>query len=180
MTVPATAEVVVIGGGVVGLAAAYYLAAAGVDVVVVDRSDLGGGSTSRAAGGVRTAFSDDVNIQLAQRSLAAYLRFEDEHEQPIDLHRTGYLFLLSTEDDRRDFEQASAAQRAAGIDSRMLDVPEAIALAPLASPDGLVGAMWSPADGHCSPESVVLGLATSARRQGASVVPHCAVTDIRV
>ena len=48
---PDSADVVVIGGGVIGTSAAFHLAEAGVDVVLVERGQLGGGSTSRAAGG---------------------------------------------------------------------------------------------------------------------------------
>lgn len=178
---PAAADVVIIGGGVIGLSAAYHLAAAGVaDVVVLEQGDLGGGSTSKAAGGVRTAFSDEVNVRLAQRSLAAFERFGAEHDQGIDLHRSGYLFLLSDADQVADFAAASRLQRSFGIDSQMIDVAEACELSPLASQDGLTGAMWSPDDGHCSPESVVLGYAGSARRRGVRIVTGCAVTGIDV
>ena len=46
--VPATAEAVVVGGGVNGLAVAYELAKRGMrDVVVLEKSYLGSGSTGR-------------------------------------------------------------------------------------------------------------------------------------
>lgn len=171
----------IVGGGVVGLSAAYHLAAAGItDVVVLERGDLGGGSTSRAAGGVRTAFSDEINVRLAQRSLAAFARFADEHDQDIDLHRSGYLFCLSDDQQVQDFTAASALQRSLGIDSRMIGTDEATGLSRLVRPDGLVGAMWSPDDGHCSPESVVLGYARSARRLGVRIVTGCEVTGVEV
>src|SRR6202020_2713372 len=48
---PESASVVVIGGGVMGTSAAFHLAEAGVDVVLLERGELAGGSTSRAAGG---------------------------------------------------------------------------------------------------------------------------------
>ncbi len=178
---PTSADVVIIGGGVIGLSAAYQLAVAGVsDVVVLEQGALGGGSTSKAAGGVRTAFSDEVNIDLAQRSLAAFGRFGDEHDQDIDLRQSGYLFLLRDADQLADFGAASQLQRSFGIDSRMIDVAEACELSPLVNPDGLAGAMWSPDDGHCSPESVVLGYARSARRLGVRIVTGCEVTGIDV
>lgn len=178
---PTSADVVIIGGGVIGLSAAYQLAVAGVsDVVVLEQGALGGGSTSKAAGGVRTAFSDEVNIDLAQRSLAAFGRFGDEHDQDIDLRQSGYLFLLRDADQLADFDAASQLQRSFGIDSRMIDVAEACELSPLVNPDGLAGAMWSPDDGHCSPESVVLGYARSARRLGVRIVTGCEVTGIDV
>lgn len=177
---PASAEVVIIGGGVIGLSAAFHLASAGVDVVVLESGELGGGSTSKAAGGVRTAFSDEVNVRLAQRSLAAFERFGDEHGQDIDLHRSGYLFLLSDAEQIADFADASRLQRSLGIDSRMIDVAQACELSPMVDPDGLVGALWSPDDGHCSPESVVLGYASSARRLGARILTGCPATGLEV
>ena len=66
---------VIVGGGVVGTSAAFHLAEAGVDVVVIERAQLGSGSTSKAAGGVRTQFSDALNIEIAKRSLAAFRDF---------------------------------------------------------------------------------------------------------
>ncbi|HEX4246841.1 MAG TPA: FAD-dependent oxidoreductase, partial [Pseudonocardia sp.] len=72
---PGAADVVVIGGGVVGTSAAFHLAEAGVGVLLLERDELGAGSTSRAAGGVRAQFSDPVNIELGRRSLAAFERF---------------------------------------------------------------------------------------------------------
>ena len=68
-------------------------------------------------------------------------------------------------------------QNAPGVPSRMIGPEEAQRLSPLLSTDGLLTAAWSPTDGHCPPESVVLDDATAARRLGATLVPHCAVTD---
>ena len=60
----------------------------------------------------------------------------------------------------------------------MIDVAEAKRLSPLIDTDGLLAAAWSPDDGHCTPESVVLGYAGAARRAGARLVRGCAVTGI--
>jgi sarcosine oxidase subunit beta len=48
----------------------------------------------------------------------------------------------------------------------------------LISTDGLVAAAYSPADGHCTPESVVLGYAAAARALGARLVTGTRVTGI--
>jgi sarcosine oxidase subunit beta len=178
---PASASVVVIGGGVMGLSAAYHLARAGVpDVVVLERHTLGSGSTCKAAGGVRAQFSDPVNIELGRRSLRAYERFGEELGQEIDLQKSGYLFLLDDPDHVAAFEANVALQNSMGVPSRMISAAEAKQLSPMVALDGILAAAWSPEDGHCTPESVVLGYAGGARRAGARIVTHCAVTGIEV
>lgn len=178
---PARAEVVVIGGGVIGVSTAYQLAAAGVPgVVLVDGGALGSGSTCKAAGGVRAQFSDALNIEMGARSLETFERFETLFGQDIDLHQVGYLFLLDDADTLAAFGASVARQNELGVPSRMISVSEAERLSPLVDPDGLLGAAYSPTDGHCTPESVVLGYASAARRLGARLVPGCAATGIEV
>ncbi|HYO36452.1 MAG TPA: FAD-binding oxidoreductase [Geodermatophilus sp.] len=180
-SLPPTASVVVIGGGVTGLATAYELARAGVrDVVLVDRDAFGAGSTCKAAGGVRAMFSDPVNITLGARSLETFRDFPARFGQEIDFAAVGYLFLLSTPEAVAAFEDAVALQNSLGVPSRMIDVAEAQRLSPLIAADGLLAAAFSPTDGHCTPESVVLGYASAARRAGATLLPHCAATGLEV
>jgi sarcosine oxidase subunit beta len=170
---------VIIGGGVMGTSVAYHLARAGVpDVVLVERDTLAAGSTSKAAGGVRAQFSDELNIQLGQRSLAAFARFGDEPGHDIGLHRAGYLFLLSTPADLATFEANVALQNTFGVPSRLITATEARRLSPLISTEGLVGAAFSPDDGYCTPEAVVHGYAVAARRHGATLVRQCEVHGI--
>ncbi|MGY1732929.1 NAD(P)/FAD-dependent oxidoreductase [Geodermatophilus sp. SYSU D01045] len=178
---PRSASVVVVGGGVVGLATAYELALAGVrDVVLLERDALGSGSTCRAAGGVRAMFSDPVNVALGARSLETFRDFPARFGQEIDFAPVGYLFLLDDAAAVADFEAAVALQNDLGVPSRMVDVAEAVRLSPMVDPDGLLAAAWSPTDGHCTPESVVLGYASAARRAGVTVLPHCPATGIDV
>jgi sarcosine oxidase, subunit beta len=179
--VPASASVVVIGGGVMGLATAYELARAGVpDVVLLDRDAFGAGSTCKAAGGVRAMFSDPVNVALGARSLETFRDFPARFGQEIDFAPVGYLFLLSTPQAVADFEAAVAVQNSLGVPSRMVDVAEALRLSPLVDAEGLLAAAFSPTDGHCTPESVVLGYASAARRAGATLLPQCAATGVDV
>ncbi|MFD4527741.1 NAD(P)/FAD-dependent oxidoreductase [Streptomyces sp. NPDC058470] len=176
-----TARVVVIGGGVMGASIAYHLARAGVpDVVLVERDELASGSTSRAAGGIRAQFSDELNIQLGARSLEAFARFGEDPGQDIGLHRVGYLFLLSTPEEVASFEAGVRLQNSLGVPSRMIDPAEGRRLSPLITTDGLLAAAFSPDDGHCTPESVVQGYAAGARRHGATVLRHCEVTGIEL
>ncbi len=175
------AGVVVVGGGVMGTSIACHLARAGVpDVVLVERDELASGSTSKAAGGVRAQFSDELNIRLGARSLEAFARFEQDTGYDFGLHRVGYLFLLSTPEDVASFEAGVRLQNSLGVPSRMIDPAAARRLSPLISTEGLLAAAFSPDDGHCTPEAVVHGYAATARRHGARVLRHCEVTGIEV
>ncbi len=175
---PESASVVIVGGGVMGTSAAFHLAEAGVDVVLLERAQLGSGSTSRAAGGVRAQFSDALNIQIAQRSLEAFAAFADRPGWEIDFTRSGYLFVLSRPGDVAEFEASVALQNAHGVPSRILGPDEARALCPLLAGNDILAASFSPEDGHATPEAVVQGYAFAARALGAHLRVGCEVTAI--
>jgi glycine/D-amino acid oxidase-like deaminating enzyme len=161
-----------------GTSAAFHLAEAGVDVLLVERGQLAGGSTSKAAGGVRAQFSDPLNITLGARGLEAFARFADRPGQEIDLHRNGYLFLLTRPEDVAAFEAAVALQNDLGVPTRIVDAAEAAALAPGVRMDDVLAATLHEGDGYCAPESVVLGYAAGARRHGATVLTGVEVVGL--
>jgi sarcosine oxidase subunit beta len=176
--VPTRADVVVVGGGVIGTSVAFHLAEAGADVCLVERDQLAGGSTSRAAGGFRAQFSDPLNIAIGLRSIEAFERFAVRPGSEIDLHQVGYLFLLDRAEDVEAFETSVALQNELGVPSRFVDLDEVRELCPIAGLDGVLAATFCPLDGHASPEAVVQGYASGARARGASVMTGCAVTGI--
>jgi len=178
--VPESADVVIVGGGVVGVSAAFHLAEAGAQVVLLERDQLGSGSTSKAAGGVRTQFSDPLNIEIARRSLEAFKAFDRRPGWEIDLHEVGYLFLLTREEDVDAFTRSVALQNEVGIPTRMVTPEEARELSPLLEVDGVLAASYSPQDGHATPEAVVQGYASAARAHGAHLKTSCEVTRIDV
>jgi len=177
-SLPARSDVVIVGGGVMGASTAFHLAEAGVNVTLLERDSLASGSTSKAAGGVRANFSDELNIALGLRSLAAFENFKVRPGQDIDLHQVGYLFILTKPEDVELFEGSVKLQNSLGVQSRMLTPREAQELSPLLNIDGVLAAAYSPRDGHCTPESVVLGYATGARKHGASIHTGVEVTGI--
>jgi sarcosine oxidase subunit beta len=173
--------VVVVGGGVIGTSIAFHLAEAGVsDVVLIERDQLGAGSTSKAAGGVRAQFSDALNIQLGARSLRAFADFGARPGQEIDFRAVGYLFLLSRAEDVAAFERSIELQNRLGVPSRLISPAEAKRLSPPIDTDGLLAAAFSPADGLATPEAVVQGYAAGARRHGAHIETACELLDVRL
>ncbi|MEU2714268.1 FAD-binding oxidoreductase [Streptomyces sp. NPDC007205] len=178
-TVPDSADVVIIGGGVMGVSTAFHLAEAGVrDIVVVERGDLGCGSSGKPIGGVRAQFSDPLNIELGNRSLHAYREFPRRPGADIKLDTVGYLFLLDSDQQATDFEAGIELQNSLAVPSRMISPADAQRLCPYLGTDGLVAAAYSPADGHARPALVVQGYARAAARAGVTLVAHTAVVGI--
>ena len=163
-----SAEVVIIGGGAMGTSVAYHLAKLGVtDVVLVERESLGGGSTSKAAGGIRAQFTDELNVRIALRSMAEFQALE--RVGGIGFRRNGYLFLLDSEEDVERFRRAQAVQHALNVPSRFLSPDEAKQLVPALATSDLVAASYCPADGHATPEAVVQAYAGAAAAQGVRI-----------
>ena len=179
-TPPQRADVVVIGGGAIGTSIAFHLAEVGVAVCLLERDALSSGSTSRAAGGIRTQFSDPLNITIGLRGIEAFTRFAERPGGEIDFRQVGYLFLLDRPEDVAVFERSVAIQNELGAPSRLVDANEATRLSPLAGLDGVLAATFCPLDGHASPEAVTQAYAAGARRLGAAVLTGSPVTGVVV
>jgi sarcosine oxidase subunit beta len=178
---PERSEAVVVGGGVMGAAALYYLAALGCErPVLVERETLASGSTGHCAGGVRTLFSDELNVRIGVESIRRFERFRDEIGHELDLRLDGYLFLLDDEADVARFELDLELQTPHGIDSRMLAPADAQDFVPQLATEGLAGACFCPVAGTVTPDLVVQGYTRRAAGRGAHVEQSCVATKIVV
>jgi sarcosine oxidase subunit beta len=178
---PASAECVIVGGGVVGCSLAYHLARAGMRPVLLERGELGAGSTARGAGGVRQQFSTAVNVRVSRMSRAMLERFEEETGATAALRQIGYLLLATTDAEAAQFARNVEVQREAGLDDvELLSVDAAVELVPDLRRDDLTAATWCPSDGLAGPHEVTMGYASAARRHGTTIVEGCAVEGIDV
>ena len=161
-----------IGGGALGAATAFHLRRLGAgEVVLLERDTLAAGSTSKAAGGIRTQFADELNVRIALRSLEEFERLGAD----ISFRQDGYLFLLDREDDVAAFRAALALQQSLGVPSRELSPAEARELVPQLSVDGLLAATFCPRDGYATPEAFVQRYASDS---GATVLQGRPATGI--
>lgn len=163
------AEVVIVGGGIVGASIAYHLAARGVrDVVVLERDQLGSGSTTRNAGGVRLQFSTEINVLLSLRSLPRIERFEEEMGVDPHLRQVGYLFLITEERDVIPFERSLAMWQRLEVPVKRLDATGVRAVFPELRVDDLRFATLCMRDGYCDPSSLLNGYVARAKDKGVS------------
>ncbi len=181
MTLPRSADVVIIGGGVVGCSIAYHLARRGHrDVLVLERETVGSGTTSKAAGGIRVQFPTETEIRFSLDAIRTFTSFQEEFGVDIGYRKIGYLFLITDEADRHGFETRIALQRSLGADVRMITPKDAQAMVPALRVDDLIAAVWGPDDGMAGPAEVTNGFARRARELGARIVEGVMVTGIDV
>jgi sarcosine oxidase subunit beta len=179
---PRNADIVIIGGGVMGVSAAYHLARRGWrNILLLERHPmLGAEATGKCAGGIRYQFSTEINVRLSLLSLPMLDRFEEETGQPIDLRRTGYLFLLDNPADLAAFRRHVAMQNALGVPSEMLSGEEVRRRLPLLRLDDIIAGAWHSGDGIADPNGVVQGYATAARRLGVDFAQGVAAIGVRI
>jgi sarcosine oxidase subunit beta len=178
---PERSEAVVIGGGVMGAAALHYLTELGCTApVLVERDTLASGSTGHCAGGVRTLFSDELNVRVGVESIKRFERFEGEVGQELDLRLWGYLFLLDNAADVARFESDLALQHRFGLGTRLLTPAEARDIVPQLETGDLLAAVLCPTAGYLTPDLVVQGYARRAAERGAHIEQSCEATRILV
>ena len=72
-----TAEAVVIGGGIMGTATVYHLAKRSVKAILLEKTQLGAGSTGRTGGIIRQHYSLETSARMAQRALKVWENFDE-------------------------------------------------------------------------------------------------------
>ena len=171
-----TERVIVIGGGVVGSSIAYHLRRTfDGPVTVIERDpSYRRASSFLAMGGVRQQFSSLANIQLAQRSIRFYKRFDADlrvpgHTPRANFSPRGYLFLVTDANAER-FERRYRRQRALGAHVERLDLDGIRRLVPDLYLDDVRFGVFGPDDGYANPREVLAGFRHAAAAGGADYV----------
>ena len=175
-------DVAIVGGGVNGCSLAYNLARLGCrNVAIYERSYLAAGSTGRCGAGVRAQWGTQLNCRLADASLKRFEHLEKLLDYPdIEFKQRGYLILAFSERELNQFRKNVALHATLGIPSRVVTPDEARRIVPHLAAPNLVGATFSPDDGHCNPFKVTDAYALAARRLGVEINTHTEVLSMRV
>lgn len=106
--------------------------------------------------------------------------FREETGWDPNFRESGYLFLLSTEEEQARFRKAVEMQRRLGVSVEVLTPTEIQGLVPCLQVDDLLEATYTPGDGYASPLQVVWGYAERAADLGVHIRERCEVTGVRV
>jgi glycine/D-amino acid oxidase-like deaminating enzyme len=151
--------IVVAGAGAIGANVAYHLALLGArEVVLCDRGEVAGGSTSRAMGGVRQQFSTAAEVRLARESIGFF-----EQLGPPFFRQVGYLFAATTPKGLARLEERMALQRSLGVPVERTALPDGV------NGGDVLGAVACWKDGLADPPAVTRELVRRAQELGVRV-----------
>jgi glycine/D-amino acid oxidase-like deaminating enzyme len=177
MTVPAKADVVVIGGGIVGASTALELAERGVSVALCEKGSIAGEQSSRNWGWVRKMGRDPRELPLVVESLRLWEGLNARVGGESGFRRSGILYISDGPKDTAGYEAWLEHARPFQIDSRMLSADETAALLP-GGRKRFAGGLYTASDGRAEPQKATPAIAAAAQRRGAVVLQDCAVRGI--
>ena len=176
---PTEAEVVIIGGGVIGTACAFQLSELGVtDVVVLERDQLGCGTSWHAAGNIPLMDHTPDIVYLNQLAANLYETFNSE--QPIGWRRCGRVMLARTDSRLAEFKTLINAAKEVGVEAHLISPQDIQEMLPLFRTDDLVGGLWSPDDGRVNPTDLISIYASKARASGVHIREQITANNVSI
>lgn len=167
-------DAIVIGAGVIGSSVAYHLARLGArQVLVLDRLQIGAGTSTQSSGILRTHYSVIENVELAKRSWSVFKDFAGylgDEEASAGLVKCGYLICAPDGPKLEPLRQSLAGQERMGVEVRLLDRDAARELLPIAHFDDAALIGYEPEAGFADAYLVATGFARAARRLGVKIM----------
>ena len=175
-------DAIVIGAGVIGSSVAYHLARFGArNVLVLERLQIGAGTTTQSSGILRTHYSVLENVELARQSWSVFTDFAGylgDEDASAGLVRCGYLICAPDGPKLDPLRQALEGQRSKGIEVSYLDQGEARDLLPIARFDDAALIGYEPEAGFADAYLVATGFARAARRAGVRIMEGVSVEQL--
>jgi glycine/D-amino acid oxidase-like deaminating enzyme len=181
-------EVAIIGGGITGALVAYYLAQEGVETILVDKRDIGAGSTAASTALLQYEIDTELHDLIglvgeadAVRSYRLGLEAIDtlEHlsgklRDDCGFERKTSLYLASRKSDVSNLRKDYDTRRAFGFHVEYLEAKDLESRASFAAP----GAIVSYGDAQVDPFRLTHQLIQAAKTQGLRVYDRCEVSKV--
>src|SRR4051794_31376661 len=184
---PGAFDVAIVGAGLIGLSAAWRAAARGLRVCVLDRGELGRGTSHVSAGMLAPISEADAGEQALLRlgldSARAWPAFAAELEAAsgigVDYRAHGTLLVARDRDEAEALARELALRERFGLRAERLLPSRARRLEPALAPTVRL-ALDVPDDHAVDPRLVVAALALAAERAGAVLRPRAEVAAVRL
>jgi len=179
-TLPAQADVVVIGGGIIGVSTALYLSEKGLQVALCEKGHIAGEQSSRNWGWVRVTHRDMREFELSIESLKLWRKMDATLGIDTGFNQCGILY-MTAEDTVMDNHRVwlDKARHVAGdaFDTREVDGMSVAELLPGAT-KAFKGGLYTPGDGRAEPQKAAPAIANALRKRGIKILTPCAARGI--
>lgn len=174
-------DAVIIGGGVQGLSLAYNLARKGLKkIVVLDKSYIGSGASSRNGEMIRSAFGCEEWIRFFDCSLRLWETLAAELDFNVMFTRCGYAVLAATSAEMKTFRNFVKLQKSYGLDTYLMDRNEVVQQIPALNPKMAAGAVFQAGGGYARHDAVLWAYEKAARRLKVELKPFTEVKDVMI
>ncbi len=180
-SLPARADVVIIGGGIVGCSIAYHLTKEGItDVVLLERKQLTSGTTWHAAGLVGQLRASRNLTELAKYTTGLFEGLEKETGQATGFKQNGSISIALNDGRLEELMRGASMAKNFGLEVQVISTEEIKERLPHYNMENVAGGVFLPKDGQVNPIDVTQALAAGARSRGARIFENTRVIRILV
>jgi glycine oxidase len=180
-------DLAIVGGGVIGLSVAWRAQARGLSVTLLERGEIGRGTSYVAAGmlapvaEVEFGAAGRAALELGLRSAELWPGFAAELERAagaeVGLLKTGTLVLARDEDEARELERQIALRESLGLRTSRLRASEAREREPALAPTVRL-ALEASEDHSVDPRRVLVALRRACETVGVRLREHAPVVRV--
>jgi len=176
-SIPASADVVIIGGGIVGVSTAWFLAKQGVNVVLCEKGHIAGEQSGRNWGWARQQGRDSREMPMSVESMRIWRTLDEEIGEDVGYTQTGCLYAARDDDELDQYAAWLPTAREYGLDTRIISGAE-VALHAHGAAVAWKGGLYTASDGYAEPYKATPAIARAAARNGATILTACAVRGL--
>jgi glycine oxidase len=181
-----TTDVAILGGGVVGCSIAYNLAKEGIGSVLIEKGEIGSGSSGASSGMVSPLWHLDPKNKalfgLGLRSLELFPSLAEELAGlgiDPEFRRTGILKVARTEDQLQALKTDLKWQNKLNLGVRWLNRSEVFAREPEIN-KRVLGGVFSPLEGQVNAKRLVEALTLACMRRGVRILTGTEAIGLKV
>jgi sarcosine oxidase subunit beta len=146
--------------------------------MLLERGQLGQGTSKGGLGGIRHQFVDELDVRLSKMAVAFWRSFEDRTGAKHDFQQRGYLFIAETAEGLAQLHEPMPLYERVGVNVEIVDRSEIERLVPGIRTDDLAGGRYGAEDGYGDPIEALAGFAASAQLGGVTIREGVAVMEI--
>ena len=170
-------DIIIVGAGIVGAACAAECARAGMKVLVLDRGQIGGGTTGAGMGHI--VIMDDSEAQFALTAYSRTLWHQLACDLPpeVEYDQCGTLWLAADDEEMQEVHRKQLTYSEHGVRVEVLDEAAVQSAEPNLRP-GMAGGLRVPDDAVVYPPCAARFLLDKAKHHGAEIRTAVSVSEL--